>query len=125
MSAPKRPPGMLPAVQAPIRVGRFNIDPLAALPFGDPLFSLANGGNGAAVGCPKGFHPNKSSYWRSDGGAGAEFVDEGSICVKDRRRNALNPRALTRAVGRVKSAKTANKILSRITIRGPSCPKKK
>lgn len=66
----------------------------------------------AGVACPKGYHSNKSDYYTQEG-----FVPKGSRCVKDRRRNSLNPAALTRAVGRVKSAKTANKILGRITIR--------
>jgi len=67
---------------------------------------------GRTLSCPKGYHPNKSDYYTSRG-----FVAEGTKCVRDQRRNSLNPRALTRAVGRVKSAKSANKILSRITIR--------
>lgn len=91
----------------------FSVDPIALL--------TASGGGappgaGAAAGttlaCMKGFHPNKSTYFTQAG-----IVAKGTRCVKDRRRNALNPRALTRAVGRVKSAKKANKILGRITIR--------
>jgi len=67
---------------------------------------------GMMIACPQGYHPNKSGYYTQEG-----YIEEGSRCVKNRRRNALNPRALTRAVGRIKSAKTASKILGRITIR--------
>jgi len=66
----------------------------------------------AGMGCPAGYHPNKSNYYTAMGP-----VPKGTRCVKNRRRNALNPRALTRAVGRVKSAKVASKVLSSITIR--------
>lgn len=73
-----------------------------------------------SVACPTGWHPNKSDYYTQEG-----FVPKGSRCVKNRRRNALNPGALTRAVGRVSSAKKANQILGRITIRKKCpCPKK-
>ena len=69
-----------------------------------------------AVACPSGFHPNKSSYFLTDG----SHVEEGSRCVKNRRRNPLNPRALSRSIGRIKGAKRASKVLSSITIRDPN-----
>lgn len=72
-----------------------------------------NGAVGTKVACPSGFRPNKSSYFLRDG----TFVPEGTKCVKIRRRNPLNPRALDRAIGRVSSAKKAAKKLGRITIR--------
>lgn len=53
------------------------------------------------IGCPGGYHPNKSSYFLMDG----TFVPEGSKCVKNRRRNPANPKALDRAMGRLNSAK--------------------
>ena len=65
------------------------------------------------VGCLSGFHPNKSSYFLKDG----SFVEEGTRCVKNRRRNPLNPRALSQSIGRIKSAKLASKAMGRITIR--------
>lgn len=64
---------------------------------------LPGGASGfQAVACPKGFHANKAAYFLRDG----TFVDVGMRCVKNRRRNPLNPRALRRAVGRVDAGKT-------------------
>jgi len=54
-----------------------------------------------AMGQPKGFHVNKSSYFLIDG----TFVPAGSRWVKNRRRNALNPRALRRAISRIDAGK--------------------
>jgi hypothetical protein len=71
---------------------------------------------GAGVACPTGFHPNKSAYWTSAG-----YVAKGTKCVRNRRRNPLNPRALDRAIGRITSAKRASKKLGRITVR-KKCP---
>ena len=62
----------------------------------------------AGMGCPSGFHPNKSSYFLKDG----TFVPEGTRCVKNRRRNAANPRALDRAISRLNSAKRLQSKLS-------------
>lgn len=70
----------------------------------------AQGGMGTS--CPPGFHPNKSSYWTSQG-----FVPAGAKCVRNRRRNPMNPRALSRAISRVESAKKASSRLGRITVR--------
>lgn len=55
-------------------------------------------------GCPRGFHPNKSSYYRQVEG-GVVYVPKGTLCVKNRSRNPMNSRALRRAVGRVDAAK--------------------
>lgn len=68
---------------------------------------------GTKVACPPGYRPNKSSYFLTDG----TFVPKDSRCVKIRRRNPLNPRALDRAMGRLTSAKRAAKKLGRVTIR--------
>ncbi|MEN8184452.1 MAG: hypothetical protein ABFS46_18155, partial [Myxococcota bacterium] len=73
-----------------------------------------NGENGA---CPPGYRRNKTSYFLRDG----SFVEKGSRCVKVRRRNALNPRALDRAIGRVTGAKRAASKLGCITVRKPKC----
>ena len=69
------------------------------------------------MGCPSGFHPNKSAYFLRDG----TFVPAGSKCVKNRRRNPLNPKAASRAISRIKSAKSAASMLSNVTIRKKSC----
>ncbi|MEN8176310.1 MAG: hypothetical protein ABFS23_11135 [Pseudomonadota bacterium] len=92
------------------------------LPGGKTGF-VVNGAAGAAgapsVACGPGFHPNKSDYFLKDG----TFVEKGSRCVKNRRRNPLNPRAASRAIGRLESAKKATKRLNRITIRCNRCGK--
>jgi len=54
--------------------------------------------NGA---CPTGHRPNKTSYFLKDG----TFVPKGTRCVKRRQRNPMNPRALSRAIGRVDAGK--------------------
>ena len=67
----------------------------------------------AQVACPSGFHANKSDYFLRDG----TFVPKGSKCVRNRRRNPLNPKAASRAISRIKSAKNTAKMLSNVTIR--------
>lgn len=49
-----------------------------------------------AGGCPKGFHANRSSYHTAEG-----FVQMGTRCVRNRRRNLSNGRANTRALRRM------------------------
>lgn len=80
------------------------------LPGGQPgQFPIATTGSG----CPSGMHPNKSSYFTSAG-----FVEKGTKCVSNRRRNNLNPRAATRAasrlVGFTKDVKRVDKALRKI-----------
>ena len=64
-----------------------------------------------------GYHWNKTGYFLRDG----TFIPPMSKLVKNRRRNALNPRALSRSLARITSAKRASKALGRITIR-KTCP---
>lgn len=54
------------------------------------------------TGSSGGYHLNKSDYFLRDG----TFVPKGTRWVKNRRRNPLNPRALSRAIARVDSGKT-------------------
>ena len=62
--------------------------------------------------------PNKSAYWRTDPMTGQPvWIAKGSIWVRRRRRNSMNPRALSRAISRVDGAKKLSKKLGRITIR--------
>jgi hypothetical protein len=70
-----------------------------------------------ATACPQGMHPNKSSYFRTSPGGTVIFHPPGTNCVKNRRRNPLNPRAFDRALGRVSSAKRFGEKLGRVTIR--------
>jgi len=51
--------------------------------------------------CPSGFHANKTSYFLKSG----EHVPAGTRCVRDRRRNPMNARALSRAISRVDAGK--------------------
>jgi len=60
-----------------------------------------------------GYHLNKSSYFLMDG----TFVEAGTKWVRNRRRNPGNMRALSRSLGRIKSAKKMASSLSQITIR--------
>lgn len=62
--------------------------------------------------CPPGCHPNKSDYFLK----GGTFVPAGTRCVSNRRRNPLNPRALDRAAGRLRSAQKAVRFLSGVKV---------
>jgi len=67
-----------------------------------------------AAGPPmSGYHWNKSGYFLRDG----TFVAPGTKMVRNRRRNPGNMRALSRSLGRIKSAKKMAASLSQITIR--------
>lgn len=72
------------------------------------------GGTGAPPkGDTRGYHLNKSGYWVK----GGKYVEPNSKWVKNRRRNPLNPRALSRSISRISSAKNAAKFLGRVTVR--------
>ncbi len=81
----------------------------AAIPFGRTGLET--------VACPSGHRPNKTSYFLNDG----TFIEVGTRCVKNRKRNPLNPRALSKAMGRLTSAKLASKAMGRISIRKNKC----
>lgn len=49
----------------------------------------------AGAACPSGFHMNKGTYWTKQG-----VVMKGTRCVKNRRMNPTNARALGRAIRR-------------------------
>lgn len=74
-------------------------------------------GVAAAVLCPAGCHPNKSDYFLRNG----TFVLKGSKCVRNRRRNPLNPRALDRAAGRLRSAQKVGRFLAKVKIPRGRC----
>jgi hypothetical protein len=94
------------------------VNPLAIVPGGQP-FTQSVADRQITGGCPSGYHPNKSDYFLSNG----TFVAKGSRCVKNRRRNALNPRAASRAISRIESAKKASTALDRVTVRCRRCGK--
>lgn len=64
-------------------------------------------GTPSSTPCTSGYHFNKSRYYSTRYGV----VEKGTVCVKNRRRNPLNPRALSRAMSRVKSAQKAVRCL--------------
>lgn len=81
------------------------------------LERLIPGGRSGFMACPSGFHPNKTSYFLKDG----TFVEKGTRCVKNRRRNPLNPRAASRAISRIESGKKAIKRFDRVQIKCRRC----
>lgn len=80
---------------------------------------IPSGETGLGGGCNVGFHANKSDYFLKDG----TFIRKGTVCVKNRRRNPLNPRAASRAIGRLEAAKKATSSLNRISIKCRRCKK--
>jgi len=73
--------------------------------------------NPSGTPCAKGYHYNKTGYYSKRYG----FVPAHSVCVKNRRRNPLNPKAASRAMARLSSAKKASSFLSRFSIKGGGC----
>ena len=71
--------------------GGAQIRPGAFLPGGTPFFTPGE--------CPKGFRKNKSSYFLKNG----QHVPRGSKCVRYRRMNVANTRALKRSTRRLTS----------------------
>jgi len=77
---------------------------------GGPDFSSPRPG----VGCDQaGYHRNRTGYFTKRYG----WVEKGSVCVKNRKRNPLNPRALSRSLARLTSAKKAVRCLADFTVR--------
>lgn len=73
-------------------------------------------GSGATP-CARGYHYNKSGYFTQRYG----WIPRGTVCVKNRKRNPLNPRAASRAMARLSSAKKAASFLSKVSIRSSGC----
>ena len=72
---------------------------------------LMVGPNGNGLACETGFRPNKTSYWLKDG----THVEAGSRCVRRRQRNPLNPKAMSRAIGRIDGGKRFQNRMSQIS----------
>ena len=104
---PGPPPMIVPVTRSPGIGGAL----ARAIPGGQTGYEAAVPQGGPP---PSGYHWNKSSYFLRSG----EFVPKGTRLVKNRRRNALNPRALDRAVSRVISAKKAARMLSDVRFHG-------
>ncbi len=119
----------MPGPQAPLpSIMPTPSQPMNGAPFAQPgtAITMPTGAVGVdttpAIGCPKGYKPNKSGYFRTIKSPGnpqgsVYYIQPGSRCVKIRRRNAANPRAADRALGRIKSAKRFAKKMSAVTIR--------
>lgn len=74
--------------------------------------------NGVQICCPSGYHPNRSAYFTRgirDGG-GPRWVNKGTVCVKNRRTNPLNPKALSKAGARLYQGKQVNKWLNKVEV---------
>ena len=99
----------------PVQIGRVGISPGDMWPGGAPGVTIAPpGGAGVKPGnrvsghmgdvqgkAPSGYHWNKTSYFLKDG----TYVPAGTKLVKNRRRNPMNARALSRAISRVDAGK--------------------
>lgn len=120
------PRGLAPVVNCPsgfIRQGNNCVALTVPQPgFGGALARILPGGSTGMIpaptaGCPSGFHPNKSTYWTQTEGV----VEEGTKCVRNRRRNPLNPRAARRSMSRLgalsKEMKRLEKTLKKIAPR--------
>jgi hypothetical protein len=119
---PPRLPSNIPILTAPPVTAPFPIPNLPGIT--GPLMmnpAQAQPGTQLACGAPQGTHVNKTSYFRRDGSGNAMYVQKGTACVRNRRMNPLNPRALSRAMTRITSAKRAASCLGRITIRKSKC----
>ncbi len=86
------------------------------LPLTGECIPIGGGGGGGCpprgtaaprILCAPGCHANKADYFLK----GGTFVAAGTRCVTNRRRNPLNPRALDRAAGRLRSAQKAVRFL--------------
>lgn len=62
--------------------------------------------------CRSGYHYNKTGYFTKRYG----FIAKGTVCVKNRKRNPLNPRALSRSLARISSAKSAVRFLAGVEV---------
>jgi hypothetical protein len=104
---PQRPAPIMPGIGP---IGNIVAPPQQA-PQGQRLPGMSNtiarilpgGQTGLGSGCMAGFHPNKSGYFTMSEG----YVAPGTKCVRNRRRNPLNPRALDRAESRIAGAGNA------------------
>lgn len=116
------PTGTMPTISFPGTGG-------SAMPgtgFGVPVPSGSvpvDTSGGGMIACKPGYRMNKSKYFteRDIFGVktgGITIHNPGTKCVKSRRMNPLNPRAISRAIRRLESAKRATSRLSRVSIRG-------
>jgi hypothetical protein len=103
--------------QTPRSIGLVNIDQPGG---GIGLVNIGGGLKFPGPACPKGFRVNKSTYIRRGGGTQhlpAGLVLKGTTCVRSRRMNVGNARALRRSLRRVsgfaKLVKRSKRAISR------------
>lgn len=110
-----------------LQVGVFNPPPAPMLPqhFGPPVGTMlppSQGGFIQACGI-KGTRPNKAGYYkqvRRGDPSNVVYIPKGSVCVKTRRINIANGRALRRAVRRAQGfAKMARRVMTFVNARAP------
>lgn len=80
--------------------------------------------SGFIPGCQlKGTRPNKSGYYKQvqkGNPAQVVYIPKGSVCVKSRRMNVANPRALRRSIRRAQGfAKLARRVMTFVSAKAP------
>ena len=108
----------LPGVSAFTGIRPISLQTAAQIPTRGVVGAIQRAVPGGATGmegCGGGYRANKSGYYVQ----GGQYVAPGTVCVKRRRMNPLNPRALSKAMRRIESAKRATKVLGRISIKKP------
>lgn len=105
----------LPGVTMPVPRGPLSLFPQRGnIPQGGGGADWEPGTPGRMGACPTaGYHYNRTGYFTKRYG----YIEKGSVCVKNRKRNPLNPRALSRAMARLTSAKRAARCLGEFSIR--------
>lgn len=107
---PQQLPSINPPFAGPAGVGVST--PFGRASFGEQQQASPNGGPPGP-----GYHLNKSGYFLKSG----QYVPKGTRWVKNRRKNPLNPRAASRAISRIQSAKKATAMLDRVSVKCRRC----
>lgn len=121
-------PGSGIQVQGPfgtgIQIGKFGPPPVVGPPTDmsqfPPIGTMTSQGFIGMCGI-KGTRPNKSAYYkRIPGTLQGQLIPKGAVCVKTRRMNIANGRALRRAVRRAQGfAKMARRVMTFVDARAP------
>jgi len=94
------------ALQGPQQTGLININQNKMLPPGGlqgPVGTMLPGGFLPGLCNIKGTHANKSGYFKRSGPLTGVYIPKGSVCVRNRRMNWANGRAVSRAERRIKA----------------------
>jgi hypothetical protein len=77
---------------------------------------------GGSCGVP-GYHLNRAGYWSNKNKLlpGASWTEPGTVCVRNRRMNPLNPRALSRSMRRLagftKAVRSSERLIQRLAVK--------